>query len=171
MLENYLQKYISAFKFIKSDELEDIVQYLRSFDKNKKVYVIGNGGSYSLAEHFAQDLLKKCHIPALALSSMSSMTAFSNDVVFSAGYERQIAILGNPGDCLICFSSSGNSSNIFASCSQSKLSGMRLITFTGFDGGMVKRMSDYNIYVPCSDYGIVESIHSILFHYIVDSLI
>jgi D-sedoheptulose 7-phosphate isomerase len=169
-LLEYLKDYTDLFQLLDNYEIQKLISYLKGFDKNQKIYVIGNGGSLALAEHFAQDLLKKCYLPAVALTNMSNLTAISNDFDYIYSYLVQLETYAHPKDCLICFTSSGESKNIIKACEHARLTNMRLVSFTGFNGGDVKEMSHINIHVPCFDYGIVESIHSILFHFIIDSL-
>jgi D-sedoheptulose 7-phosphate isomerase len=171
LLNGYLEDYIHYFNCLDADKIYAVINYLKNFDQYKKIYLIGNGGSFALAEHFAQDLLKKCYLRAIALTNLSNITAFSNDGNYSRSFSGQIENYADPEDCLICFSSSGNSENIINACIEARDWKMKIISFTGFDGGDIKRLSDFNIHVPSNDYGIVESMHSILFHYIIDELI
>jgi D-sedoheptulose 7-phosphate isomerase len=169
-LKNYFKIYTNLFKIINTDEVNKVIDVLSKFDRNKKVYIIGNGGSAALAEHFAQDLSKKCFIPAISLTNICNITAFGNDVGYNFVFDHQLDIYGNPGDLLICFSSSGTSTNISRSCLKAKNIGLTVISFTGFDGGFTKNNSDFNIHIPMNDYGVIESIHSILMHFITDVL-
>jgi D-sedoheptulose 7-phosphate isomerase len=137
---------------------------------NARIYTIGNGGSATLAEHFAQDLTKSCFIPAIFLGNISSVTAYGNDLTFNRIFSDQLRVYFKEGDILICFSSSGNSKNILEACKQAKLMGGKIISFTGFSGGRLKEMSDINIYVPVDNYGIVEAAHSLIFHFIVNRI-
>ena len=46
-----------------------------------------------------------------------------------------------------------------------------IITFTGFEAdNRVKQMGNINVYVPCKQYGIVESIHNLILQQIVDMI-
>ena len=170
ILKNYFKIYADLFKVINVKEIDYLIEYLNNFDRNKKIYVIGNGGSAALAEHFAQDLSKKCFIPAISLTNICNITAFGNDCGYGNVFADQLEIYGNRGDCLICFTSSGNSDNINYACARADLLGIFVVSFTGFDGGFTKGKSDINIHVPYSDYGVVESLHSLLFHFIIDVL-
>lgn len=47
--------------------------------------------------------------------------------------------------------------------------GAVVITFTGFNANNeVRQIGDYNLYVPNTKYGIVESVHNIILQQIVD---
>jgi len=64
---------------------------LNSIRKANFVYIIGNGGSASTANHFANDLVKKGGIKAISLSSNDSiMTAYANDCGFDNVYFKNL---------------------------------------------------------------------------------
>ena len=167
-LSEYFNDYNYIFTKINEHKINELIEYLRDFKNN--IFLIGNGGSMALANHFAQDLLKKCNISAISLNSISNLSAYSNDISYDYSFSRQIDIYGKENDCLLPFSSSGRSDNIIYTCASAVRNKMRIVSFTGFDGQPLKAYSDINIHVPIDDYGIVESIHSILFHYVVDNL-
>ena len=86
--------------------------------KNKKIIIIGNGGSAADAQHIAAEFLgrykiKRKSIPAIALTSNSSTTtAIANDYDFSDVFSRQCESLVSKGDVVIGISTSGNSQNV-----------------------------------------------------------
>ena len=41
---------------------------------------------------------------------------------------------------------------------------MKVISFTGFNGGKAKELSDLNIHIPINNYGVVEDCHQIVMH-------
>lgn len=78
------------------------------------VYLCGNGGSTSTAEHFATDLVKK-GVRAFALSANSSViTMIANDYGYDQIFSKQLEIFANPEDLVIAISCSGTSPNIVA---------------------------------------------------------
>lgn len=78
--------------------------------KGRRVYVIGNGGSYANAAHLANDLLS-CGVRAFTMDA-SSLTATANDFGYETVFERWIENVGDQGDVLIALSGSGTSRNI-----------------------------------------------------------
>lgn len=168
ILAKYISELEDALYSVPENNVEDLASFLVQFDQ--RAYVIGNGGSFALAEHFAQDLMKKAGIRAMALSSGSNLTAYGNDEAFDTVYSSQLAHLIEPGDCLIAFSSSGNSINIYNACKVAQSLGAKIISFTGFSGGKIIKISDLSIHVPSNDYGIIETAHSLLFHYLIERI-
>jgi D-sedoheptulose 7-phosphate isomerase len=89
-----------------------VIEALKQADH---IYIIGDGGSASMADHFACDLLKGCLLPAISLCSNSAViTAIGNDYSFDRIYALQLEILFKPNDLLVIFTTSGNSPNLVA---------------------------------------------------------
>jgi len=76
------------------------------------IFICGNGGSASTAEHFATDLVKKGY-KAIALSSNTSViTMIANDYGYEHIFSKQLNVFADSGDLLITISCSGTSENI-----------------------------------------------------------
>ena len=72
---------------------------------------------------------------------------------------------------MVCISSSGNSENIIRAIKTAKEHGAYVITFTGIDAdNKARAMGNFNVHVPVRQYGMVESIHNMMLHQIVDML-
>src|SRR5260221_698204 len=88
----------------------------------KRIYLIGNGGSFANAAHIANDLLA-CGIRAYTLDA-ATLTASANDFGYETVFERWIATVGEAGDLLIALSGSGRSLNILNALRTAKKRGM-----------------------------------------------
>src|SRR5207302_7352453 len=92
-----------------------LVETLRS---GHKVLVVGNGGSAAEAQHFVAELVgrfKQERVPyaAIALTGDTAvLTAIANDYGYSEIFARQVAALGQAGDLLLAFSTSGEAKNV-----------------------------------------------------------
>lgn len=167
---DYIAKFSALIWDMSTRQIDDAIFYLREFPRT--VYVVGNGGSLALANHFAQDLCKQCSISAIALTDASIISAYANDENFEDVFVRQLECHMADGDCLVAFSSSGNSEDVYRACKKAMEyhAGTRIISFTGFSGGVIKAASDIKIHVPSDNYGIIETAHSLIFHYIVENI-
>ena len=67
-------------------------------------------------------------------------------------------------------SGSGNSPNVIEAVEWARENTVDIISFTGFDGGNLGRLSDINVHVPLKDMCQTEAVHSVLMHLIVDLL-
>jgi D-sedoheptulose 7-phosphate isomerase len=143
------------------------------------VFLIGNGGSASKASHLAQDFSKGLiqnpnpsnRLKALSLTdNIPYITALGNDEGYENIFTGQLKIFANEGDYLLAISGSGNSKNIINAVNFAKSHNMTVIGVTGYDGGVLKKLSDISVHVNLNDMCMVESVHSMLFHYIVTNL-
>lgn len=140
---------------------------------NKKTLVCGNGGSAGDAQHFAAELLNRFEIErrplaALALTTdTSTLTAIANDYSYSQIFAKQVAGLGQPGDCLFAISTSGNSDNIIEAIKVAHTNQMNVIAMTGKDGGEIGTMlndNDIEIRVPSNSTARTQEVHILVVH-------
>lgn len=144
------------------------------------IWILGNGGSASTAEHFETDLSfirydkKRLRINASALTSNSSLiTAISNDIGFEKIFSHQLQRKASKGDLCIVISASGNSLNLINGVKVAKLMGLTSIGLLGFDGGELAGQVDFSIIVKTEigKYGPVEDAHLAICHAISQELL
>jgi D-sedoheptulose 7-phosphate isomerase len=94
-------------------DLKNIVEKIKQKRKNGNfVFVCGNGGSASTAEHFTNDLFSK-GVRAICLNSNTAiMTMIANDYGYEYVFSKQLEVYAKVDDLLIVFSWSGLSKNI-----------------------------------------------------------
>jgi len=162
--ENYRMK-------IDNDTIEFIIAKIDQCIENKvNIYVAGNGGSAYNGNHFVQDLIKVCGARAISLSeNIGLILAVGNDISFDNIFKFQLENRDIEG-VFIAISCSGNSKNILEAAKYANDLGLTIISFTGNNGGQLKKLSDWNVNIPTSNIFVSESIHSMIFHYIVDRL-
>ena len=145
--------------------------FLETRKNGKHLFFIGNGGSAAIASHMTADYMKNGRMKTISLYDSSVITCFGNDYGYEHIFSRSLKHLGENGDLLVAISSSGNSPNIVNAIQTAKENGMKVVTLSGFEEtNRIRRMGDYNIYVPVSHYGMVESIHNLILQQIVDAL-
>lgn len=136
-----------------------------------KLLLCGNGGSASDCQHFAAELMVRYHTnrrayPAIALTTDTSiLTAHPNDFGFDGLFARQVEALGNQGDCLIAFSTSGNSENIIQASKMAKQQNMSVIGLIGNDGGHLKSLVDMPIVIPSKTTARIQEAHMLIYHW------
>ena len=99
----------------------------------KRVYIIGNGGSYANAHHLCNDLLS-CGIRAYTIDP-ATLSAFANDSGWEYALARWLGVVGEPGDLLLAMSGSGRSENILLAIEQAKELGMAVYKIFGNERG------------------------------------
>lgn len=110
--------------------MNDLVEKVRSA---KRVYVIGNGGSYANAQHIANDLLA-CGVAAFTLDA-ATLTATANDYGYYTIFERWLQMVAQKDDLLIALSGSGKSPNIIRGIEEAERIGMQVYRLFGADLG------------------------------------
>lgn len=155
-------------------------QILKCIKSGGHIWIIGNGGSASTAEHFETDLAFvkadsiSQQIKTCALTSNSALiTAIANDIGFQYIFSHQLLRKASSGDLCIMISASGNSSNLIEAvriCKQLKITTLALL---GFDGGELVKFVDYPILVrtELGRYGPVEDIHLALCHLVSEKVL
>lgn len=130
----------------------------------KKIISCGNGGSHCDAMHFAEELSGRYRenrksLAAIAISDPSHLSCVGNDYGFDYIYSRFIEGLGNEGDILLGISTSGNSKNIINATKAAREKGMKVVIFSGKDGGNLAGLADVEIRVQ--HFGFADRIQEI----------
>jgi D-sedoheptulose 7-phosphate isomerase len=135
-----------------------------------KIYFFGNGASAAFANHMALDFSKNGKILSRSLSDSSMLTALSNDFSYENAMLEFLKIENaTKNDLVITISSSGNSPNIISLLNYCKENSFQTLALSGLRSENKSIMlADYSIYVPMKTYGIVECIHQIFLHLILD---
>lgn len=150
---------------------QSISSILMSLRENKRViYFFGNGASAAFANHMALDFSKNGKILSRSLSDSAMLTALSNDYSYEKAMLEYLKIEGaTKDDFVITISSSGNSPNVLGVLNYCKENNIKTLALSGLknDNKSIS-LADYSIYVPMKTYGIVECIHQIFLHLILD---
>lgn len=152
------------------NQIADIL--LMAYESEKSLYLFGNGGSASLASHFACDLGKGtayCNggkrFRVLSLTdNLPTLTAWANDSGFEDIYSEQLKNFIQAHDVAFAISASGNSKNVLNALRIGREAGARTVGLSGFDGGKMKSMCDMCIVVPSNNMQIIEDLHLAMAH-------
>ena len=150
---------------------EEILALLSTLkEKKNKIFFFGNGASASFANHMALDFSKNGMILSRSLSDSALLTALSNDYSFEDAFVEFLKIENiSKHDLVITISSSGNSSNIVNVLQFCNTNEIKTLSFSGLKkNNKSVLLSNYSAYVPMKTYGMVECIHQILLHLILD---
>lgn len=170
--QKVLNDFMSSEENIKN--IEKVADLMANAIKNgKKIISCGNGGSHCDAMHFAEELSGRYRndrksLAAIAISDPSHISCVGNDYGFDYIFSRFIEGLGNTGDILLGISTSGNSKNIINATQAAREKGMKVVVFSGKDGGKLAGLADIEIRVPHFGYADrIQEIHIKVIHILI----
>jgi D-sedoheptulose 7-phosphate isomerase len=141
-----------------------------------KLLVCGNGGSASDATHLATEFLCRYRAdrrpyPAISLTANGEfLTAVCNDYAAEEIFARQVWGLGEKGDLLIAFTTSGKSRNVLRALEEANRIGLQSICFLGRDGGFTKGVATLDFLVAGTDTARIQEAHKLLFHVLCETV-
>ncbi len=150
---------------------EAVVAALRA---GRKILTAGNGGSAADALHMAEELVgryrsNRAPLPAVALAAdATALTCIGNDFGFEHIFSRQVQALGQEGDVLVLFSTSGNSQNLIEAAAAARAKGVRILTLSGKSGGKLAPISDLSWIVPSQNTARIQELHTWAMHCILE---
>ncbi len=162
-----ITRQLAEFEKPLTQAAEMVLQCLKS---GCKLLICGNGGSASDATHMATEFLCRFQedrrpYPALSLTANGEfLTAVGNDHKFDEVFSRQVWGLGQKGDLLIAFTTSGKSQNVLLALQEAKRKGLESICFLGRDGGFTKGTATLELLVPGKVTTRIQEAHKLLFH-------
>jgi len=180
-INSYMAGVEDIVKKISREDIDKTIELLHeAWKSDKAVFVIGNGGSASIATHFASDLNKYVsseaphRFRAFALvDNIPLVSALTNDDGWSDVYSYQLESFMKEGDVLVGISVHGGSGsdkagpwsqNLMKAVKVAKEKKGKVIGLIGFDGGMLRQVADASIVVPANSTPQVEGFHLVLTH-------
>ena len=167
MKEKFFLKY--------ANETEEMCRAMaKQFEKGKRLFVMGNGGSLCDALHIAVEfnhpiIEKRRAFPVVPLmTDIATMTAIGNDLDFTRVYVNQINLHSQEGDMLMAFSTSGKSPNMIYAFEAARERGMMTIAFAGKDGGRFREVADHCFIVPSYSIHRIQETHATMVHILWD---
>lgn len=176
-IAQYLDTVSEVCKNLNKDEVAAIYQIIcQAADEGGNIYICGNGGSASTASHFQSDLnhafsASRHTMPAVCLTdNLVALTAAANDISYDDVFCHPLKFLLQENDLVVTISGSGNSENVIKAARLAHEKGNKVISLVGFDGGILKSISDYSFHVHVNNMQITEDIH-LMFCHLVSSMI
>ena len=158
-----------------ADRIEALVRAMAArFSRGGRLYVMGNGGSATDAQHIALEFFhpiveKRKALPAIALTvDPALLTAISNDRDFAKVFADQLRVLARPEDMALAVSTSGKSPNLVQALEVARERDLLTIAFTGKDGGRLPELAEYCFVVPSFSIHRIQETHVTLYHVVWD---
>jgi D-sedoheptulose 7-phosphate isomerase len=172
-IKNYFDRYRDALKIdVENKLIESKNVILNAKQNNRKIIIVGNGGSSAIASHAIVDFTKQGGVRAVNFNDPALITCFANDYGYEKWLKKAVEFYADDGDVLIAISSSGNSENIVQAIETANNMALKVITFSGFDkNNRIKQLGDVNFWLDSCAYNIVENMHQIWLLAICDLII
>ena len=172
--EAYLARLRSTLDTIDLGKVAQAIEWFREARaQGRAIFVCGNGGSAAAASHFVTDMVKSAscgrssRFRIMALTdSISTITAYANDVGYESVFVEQLKNFARPGDLVMAISGSGNSPNVLRAIEYANSIGCRTLALTGRDGGKLGPLVQLNIQASEPHMGRIEDAHMTICHMI-----
>ena len=105
-MENYFFEYFNEFsKLINNvdhNNLREVALLANEVKKkNKKIIMVGNGGSASIASHLAVDFTKAAGVRSITFNESSLLTCFGNDYGYQNWVKKALEFYADKQDLII----------------------------------------------------------------------
>jgi len=169
----YKKKIQNLLKKLDTKKINNLCEIIKDTSRNKgNIFVFGNGGSSSTANHFANDMTKNAKIKTISFSNDNLITCYSNDYGFKNWIKKVLEHYAKPNDLAIFISASGNSDNVVRGARFCKSKKIQSYSLTGLKkNNKLNNLSDNHFWINCSSYNQIEIIHHMILLISVDILI
>lgn len=169
-MKKYLAEFNRVMKQCKIDPGD--IRMIRGRLKHLKttggtLYLVGNGGSNAIVSHAAVDIVNKYHIKVMPLTDASMLTMAANDSGRDHMFSDLLLDMATKDDMLIAVSSSGESQNIINAAKAMISKTAFVVTLSGFhEFNQLRSLVDF--WINSTNYGIVETGHALILHYLTE---
>jgi D-sedoheptulose 7-phosphate isomerase len=175
---DYVEANTSVLQSVSEADLEKLLSLLKEVRSAAgTLWILGNGGSASLASHASGDFSKTVDglggsaLRAVALSDLVALqTAFANDESFEEAFGESLELLAKPGDAVLLFSVSGTSPNIVFATKKAIELGLKVGAVVGSAGANPTHKPNCLLVLDSEDYQIVENAQVSIMHWLTKNL-
>lgn len=173
-IKEYYDREIEIIQHLNLEKINEAMNVIYDTYQNEGIiYICGNGGSASTASHFQNDfnkgiseyIDKKFKFQCLN-DNVATLLAIANDIGYEEVFRFQLLNKITEKDILIGISGSGNSKNIINAVEYAKQQGAKVIGITGYEGGKLIELADYQMHANIKDMQITEDLHMTFDHMI-----
>lgn len=153
-------------------KLRQLVKW--TVDNNHTIFVAGNGGSGTVADHFALGMSLNVFREtgkqgrAVCLNSGTMMSAAVNDFGVDRMFAVQLETMAQPKDLFLALSASGCSRNLTTAVSRANMLGLRTAAVVGKEGPIAYG-SDVSVILGEESAAVSEDVTMMLLHWLYGS--
>ena len=151
---------------------ETIKMIKKTIAQKGTIYIVGNGGSASIASHVSVDFAKVSRIKSSTFNNANLITCFANDYGYENWLKAAIKYYTKTNDLVVLLSVSGKSKNLINAANFCKKKKIKLITITGAKkNNPLSKKGTINYWINSKAYNIVETVQMAILSSIVDRTI
>ncbi len=174
----YFRKLSALVDSVDTELVDNAVEVIaNTWHKRKQIITLGNGGSSLTALHFINDWNKSIFISSgqqflgrSLVGNIGTIMSYANDLSFQEVFVQQLKNIMHPGDLVVAISGSGNSENVVRAVDYANKNEAVTLGLCGFDGGNLKKIAQHVLWVDANDMQLVEDVHSIFGHLVMQRL-
>lgn len=174
----YLEELKTVLDGFETDRFIELTEaLLEAHEHERRILIMGNGGSGSTASHFVCDLNKGCCLDlekkfkVICLNdNLPSLLAYANDISYESVFVEQLKNFFEKGDLVIGISGSGNSENVLQALRYAGANGGKTAGISGYGGGKLADLVDIPFVARVNDMQKVEDVHMIVVHMIMQAV-
>ncbi len=176
-INTYFKNISSSIDGIDKNRLLEIIKILKKLrNSQRRLFIIGVGGSAGNASHAVNDFRKLCNIDALTpVDNISEITAKTNDEGFDTIFDSYLKLSKfDKSDVLMIFSVGGGnitkkvSVNLIKAMKYAKAKKGKTISIVGKTDGYAYKNSDISILIDVKDKKLVtpvsETFQALIWH-------
>ncbi len=168
-MSNPFKEYIETLQCAHMES--EFQKYQEAFNNYKRIIILGNGGSNSVASHISQDYMKFHKKKVSILSDPSMITMLTNDFGYEFAYQKFLEYYVEDDTLVVIISSGGESPNMLKCVDWCEDKKVPYGVLTGFksDNTIRGEASNalWNYHIASESYGVVECVHQIFLHGVV----
>ncbi|MBI1367287.1 MAG: SIS domain-containing protein [Planctomycetes bacterium] len=144
--------------------------------RGNKIMTAGNGGSAADALHMSEELVgrfksNRRSLPGVSLvADPTLITCIANDYGYERLFSRQVEGLGQKGDVLVFFTTSGNGAMFQHAVEAAKAKGVLTAALLGKGGGPLAGKCDHELIVADSETARIQEAHTLVMHIILEAV-
>jgi len=146
----------------------------RTIEKGHTLFTAGNGGSGTVADHFALGMSLNVFREtgrqgrAVCLNSGTMMSAAVNDFGYDRMFAAQLEASAQPGDLFVALSASGCSQNLAMAVNRASMMGLTTAAIVG-KTGPVNAFADVSIVIDTDSAAVCEDVTMMMLHWLYGS--
>ena len=154
-----MNPFVEYTQTLKSAHMEEeFFKFQTAFNAYKRIIVLGNGGSSSVASHISQDYMKSCGKKVSILSDPSMITMLTNDFGYKFAYQKFLEYYVEEDTLVVIISSGGESPNMLKCVDWCEDNKVPYGVLTGFNSDNTIRGEAtnalWNYHIASTDYGL-----------------